>query len=651
MITVINGFQIAPDFQSARKGDKVVNFTYNEATALSVLIAYHQDDTSHNYVPKDVLESSIWDSSEVTANSLRKLMSEIRRKLEGSKDVVIVQSIRNKGYILNFQQAESIKKSRRYWSILSQPRNRVILALVVLSLIFAFYGLGLGLNSQKDELHPNSVIYQSIYATDAAVFNMDYFENVLYLATRRTSAQGKMFSEIIAVKDGVSKTMLSVEDKRFNYIKASPGGQIAYMTHSRDDCDIYITDSSFENTIDHIDCLGENVVVPLDWENERFLYMSLKMEEGKSSRPYKYDLLTKELIALTDYHIDYDVVNGYGSFALKFHNNDIYSLNMDKNALVTLSVITKAGKRLLYEFTNDPLNFDIDGGKVLLVDEKNQFVTLTIPENPIEDEWQKIVVSGQQSAVINTPVISDEFITFVTGEGGRHIVISSDSTRRYTSDFDVINFFQNGNETAVLGRVPNGYKVELYRDEKVVHSSYHDNAIMLRHIGVLNGVLYVGGNDGVFKVGDGNITPLADYKVNGIVAGQNCLYISSPQGVKRLVENEFSHVASQGARVFAFENQCMYEDRVTHNLITPQGIFGNTRNKEYIFFYNGELAYRAPREGNGHLILSMKDDRELGEFSGPISKSRYQSVGSEVLFLTPAKSFSRVQRISKSSIL
>lgn len=650
MITVVNGFQIAPDFQSASKGDKVVNFTYNEATALSVLVAYHQGDTNRDFVPKDVLESSIWDSSEVTSNSLRKLMSEIRRKLDGSKDVIIVQSIRNKGYKLHCELVEDTQ-THSNWLKSSNVRKGVIISSCTFFTLIFFLGWIDGADRREEAVNTSDVLYQSVFETDEAIHGMDYFNNELFLALNTHTDSGDHLSRIVKVNNGAAETLLESDSVYFNTMKASQGGLFAYMTKWREECDVYITTSSFDESLHHLDCSGDNQAIFFDWEGERFLYMTLRMGDGKSARPYKYDIQTGELARLSDYHFDYDTSNGYGSYAPKVYNDAIYTLNIDGNDVITLNVNTKVGKKILFEFSSVPMNFDVSDGKLLFVNEKNQFVTMTIPEHPTQDEWQEKVTHSQQSVFTYSPMITNEFVSFVSGRGERHSVVSSHTKRKYVSDFDVIDFFQNANETAVLGLVPNGYKVELYRNDEIVQSTYHTNKYQLRQISVLGGDLYVGGNDGIFKVGNDDLEFLTDLKVHDIIAGKDCLYVSSPDGVKRLQNGEFLTVASQGGRIFAFDNQCMYEDRVSFNLVSARGVFGNTQGKEFIFYFNNELAYRAPKEDKGHLILSLKNNSRLGEFDGTIAQMRYQSVNSEILFLTPTKSFSRIQRVSKDNIL
>ena len=649
MITVVNGYQIAPDCRSARKDDKVVHFTHNEATALSLMLSCNQSDSELDYVPKAEIESKVWESSQVSSNSVRKLMSDIRAKLDGSRDVKIIQNIHNKGYKLIYEQRESASKSSLdvlASKFTKQGRLMLISAVLFYLLVVALLALAFTSLTSKGGGSQSDILYEKVFETDSEIYNIDTFQGDMYVTLSYSDPETGTNSTIVRI-NGHFVDVMKQSDKPLYYksLKVSPNGTVAWMMGYRDECVINIGELDFKTIHAQIPCIKENHYSDLFWEDDRFLYLTIKSDKDLSSKPMLYDTRSGQLVHLDNYGFDYSSANGYGSYTVREFDGALYTLNIDKNDLATLNVNTKQGSKVLFEFKHIPRSFEIFESTILFANEKNQFVKAKIPSDPLSDEWDFQEASPQQLLNIHTPTYYDGYIAFVSGQGGNRVVVSSHTNKRFESDLEVLDFYQNGEEIAILGTTANGYKVQLFNGGKLVYQSYHKSDYVIRHVASLNGNIYVGGNDGTFMVLKEGLVRISDAKPQGIASGDDCLYVATSKGVLELLDNELQMLNSQGGRVFSFNEQCVYEDKVSYDLVVGESVMGNTEGEEFVFFHKGQLAYRKPKDGGGHLIVSFENDEVIDSFEGTIAQLRYQSLVDEVLYLTRSKTFNLINRI------
>ena len=654
MITVVNGYQISQDCRSAKKDEKVVHFTHNEATALSLMLACGQSDSDLDYVPKAEIESKVWESSQVSSNSVRKLMSDIRAKLDGSRDVKIIQNIHNKGYKLIYEQKESATKSNLNILALKFTKQGKLLVIVFglfLLLFVALAALALSNALSANKRNGGDILYEKVFETDSDIYNIDTYKEDMYVTLSYNDPETGTDSTIVRINGHVVDVMKQ-SDKPLYYksLKVSPSGTVAWMIGYRDECVINVGELDFETIHAQIPCIKENQYSDLFWEDDRFLYLTIKSDKELSSKPMLYDTRTRQLVHLDEYGFDYTSANGFGSYTIREFDGDLYTLNIDKNDLATLNVNTKQGSKVLFEFKHIPRSFEIFESSILFANEKNQFVRAKIPSDPLSDNWEFEEVTHQQLLNIHTPTYYDGYIAFVSGQGGNRVVVSSHSNARFESDLEVLAFYKNGDEIAILGTTVNGYKVQLFNGGKLVYQSYHKSDYVIRHIASLNGNIYVGGNDGTFKVLKEGLVRISNAKPQGMVSGDDCLYVATSKGVLELHSDELKLLNSQGGRVFSFNNQCVYENKVSYDLIAGESVIGNTQAEEFVFFHKGQLAYRKPKDGGGHLIVSYKTNEVIDSFEGSIAQSRYQSLSNEVLYLTRSKTFNLINRIKAKEL-
>ncbi|MEM7420486.1 MAG: winged helix-turn-helix domain-containing protein, partial [Pseudomonadota bacterium] len=168
----INGFSLSTDLRSANKKDKTIYFTHQEQLALRLFL-----DSEDGFVDRQILESTIWEKQIVTQNSLRKLMSELRSKLESKE---CIQNIRGKGYKLDFESFATSKTPASIWKNSKQSKYAYfivfVLLLTSLTLIthFAF--------STKQTVIPK-VSTQSIFESDAQIIDYALFDGRMYVTT------------------------------------------------------------------------------------------------------------------------------------------------------------------------------------------------------------------------------------------------------------------------------------------------------------------------------------------------------------------------------------------------------------------------------------------------------------------------------------
>ena len=301
MKSSVNGFSISEDLKSANKENKTISFTPTESRALDLLI-------SGELVEISVIEKKIWPCGDSTDHSVRKLMSDIRRKFDHTK---CIKNYRGKGYQLIIDNNSKLplespdviktKSDNNKWS--SMIFSRVLPLLAVGILITTTASTTYNYNTKN-----TTPVYKSIFRSTDTLFDFNGHDNKTYVSSN-TPEKG----EIIKL-DKTNEIVYSTEDGMVTNFSISAKGKSTIQVVSSNTCNIHIFNDLFTNLIDSIPCLPKSTLNKVRWTSEEEFMFTYLPEDNISARIHKYNITNKSISKINNLGIDYTANNGGGDY-------------------------------------------------------------------------------------------------------------------------------------------------------------------------------------------------------------------------------------------------------------------------------------------------------------------------------------------------
>jgi DNA-binding winged helix-turn-helix (wHTH) protein len=636
MKTSVNGFSISEDLKSASKKNKTISLTPTESRALGILI-------SGELVEISTIEETIWPSGDATDHSVRKLMSDIRRKFDNTK---CIKNYRGKGYqliidvSLNSLPIPLVAKKKKSadikWISIITRRLLPLLAVGILVTTAAS-------TTYKQNTKNTVPVYKSIFRSTDTLFDFNGHKNKTYVSSN-TQEKG----EIIKL-DRTNETMYSTEAGMITNFSISDNGKSTIQVVSSNTCNIHIFNGLFTNPTNNIPCLPKSTLNKVKWTSEDEFIFTYMPEDNISARVHKYNLTDNSISRINNLGIDYTTNNGGGDYFFELYKEGILSLRLDANNKASLHYTSKTGSKSLLTFNSTPFSFVLDKDSVLYFDQDGALMELTLnPRNPLKSKNTPAVNQPAQALHTYFPKIIEGKMHFYIGEGF-HKVVKSATTGSiiYDPTFTVKDISPSESGINTISTSRDGYKLTRLEPLKHEESFFITTTENISEADTSKGVWFLGGPDGLYTLINGELIKLSDKPTLNIAGTNDCLLIETPNGIYKLENNtEITLVSEKGKNLKSLGNSCIFENKVTNEIVDHLGETIYTKKNDSPFYIINNQITTAIDKGKSVTFKNMDTNEDVLEINDILTDQKVVSVDNETYYLSIGETYNQLIEIN-----
>lgn len=612
MTLKINEYILSLDYKTARRDQKVIEFTFQEQQALRLFF-----ESKDGFVSSEVLESRIWGNKVVTNNSLRKLISGLRIKFE---DKSSFKNVRGKGYKATFELEQTLVNKK--------TSNQLIYITCLFKAIFIaiFY---LQTITKKVELPKTST--QTIFNSNEYILDYATYGDSMFVTTT-----SKNSSKIYEVKNRLNKVIKS-EDLYavFRGIEIHSSGKTILHVIENSKCKIKIYNQPVKDLIDEIPCNRRNAYPSFDWIDDNSFYITLNLSNNASIQPYTYDLKGKALESVPN--INFKDKNGYKFIDtfIKEYKGGLFSLRQNSQDHMSLMYFKGNKQQTLYDFRYKPYSFALLEDSLFFVGNNNELLEFNLEgESDFEELTPKPVLTTQAVKIDDLLSLNNQ-IYFTLGNAQKEVIHNLAGNSIYNFENTTLDFNYVNNTLYILGMTNTGYVIEKIKNK--VHSSpaYFNSSLSLREIGIFNNEIYLAGDSGIYKFENNKVKKISGLKTIRIASNNKCMIAETSSGIYEYMhkERDFSKVDENGDRVFATNEECLFVNKLSGDIVNSQREFvaKPTKNK-MLFEHQGEI-YHWYIVDDQTYIENIKTGKYLAKINKRVLYKKVISFENEVLYL------------------
>jgi DNA-binding winged helix-turn-helix (wHTH) protein len=571
----INGFRLAADFSSATKNGTRIVFSHQEQTALALFI-----ESEDGFVDVQSLEAAIWEGKIVTDNSLRKLISGLRSKLESKSAFT---NFRGKGYRLIY---DSIKPN----NIAGQkPSSKISILAISVFIPLICVWLLIDLFSNKGESLPK-VSQKTVFESNDYILDYAIYNDELFVTTRSTKK-----STLYKTVNRKNSVLMSADfSGAFRGIEIHSSGRTVLHVIEDAKCIIKIFERPIDNLIDEIPCNRQNAFPSFDWIDKDRLYLTYNINSAGPIRPYIYDLRTKNLERVTS--IDFNSLNGkkfIDSF-IKARDNGIFSLRMDNLDQMSLMYFDESESTVLYEYRAKPYSIGVSDTDLFFVGNNNELFRLNLTDDIHAQDAVPTLFLAPQSIKIDDPLVLEDNLYISLGNTSQEGIFSMSGNFTHRLGNGIFDFSYNDQILTILGSTNSGYAIEQMKDGIVVKSVYIDTTLTFRHIEYHDEVIYLAGSSGIYRLLDNGLHIVSDLRTVNMVSNGQCMIAEGEDSIAKFSEGTgtFTNFATQGERIFASKQGCLFVDNISQSILDENRQFvAKPKMKKQLFEHKGKIAH------------------------------------------------------------
>lgn len=630
MIRTINGYQLSPECNVAIKGEERIEFTGQEVKALTIMLSKHEDESAKlKTVSAKELTDFVWGGRVVTDHSLRKLMSELRKKL-GSKDVI--KNIRGEGYQLIVEYKESAEKEELE-QVKGELKNRnnfgySIVALAVIALVVHIFFLFVSNESE-------STINYDIRAELQLESNNNIADYDAYRDEIYTTLYDDAHSRVVKYTNGVPHDIFQLE-KYFAYrtFDIHQSGKTALQEVVGDQCRIRIFSKPFEDELDSLICQGSVSFAGMEWLNKDKLLITLDSENDIDQKPYIYNLSENEFSELHNADVTNLQKGKVWDYFVKHSPKGIFTLRVNEFHEVKLMYFEGDNRRSIYTFKYKPYSFALIERDIYLVNLANEIVKIGFDGEYIDGDIKMETITSNNLSKISYIQESNGGLYYLVGKGVELKLSAYQGSFERSLEKGVVDVNYVNGTLSLLGLADGGYVYEVYESGELQKRAYiyTDNA--LTHITIWNGLVVVGGSSGIFEFSEGVLNKLDTSKIGEIVSGEDCLIYETDKGVFSLDEkNNVHQVSSVGRDILLHNNTCHYVDDIDGYMKDVQGnSIAKINGHKRLISHQGKLSYWE-NVNYGAEVRDIDSDQLIAKLPKLVRNMRLVSSGEDFLYL------------------
>lgn len=631
MIIKINGFQLATDYSSAYKSNIAIDFTAQEQRALRTFLDDASSNTSNSkIIPSAQLNKAIWGNKVVTEHSLRKLLSELRKKFDDKNAIV---NVRGEGYRLCFTS-----ENRKQIHIINNKK-----VFIFVCCIFVLAALTFSLvNHHADTDHSRHLNTQRLFDVDMYIEDFSVFENTLY-----ASLSDENVSKVVKIQNGIEEILFSPSYYSFRNFSIHSSGRTVIHTLQNEKCVIRVFNSPFTEELEPLPCLRSNSFIGFDWISKDKLLLSYNFKNSENVIPYIYDVQTKTISPLED--IDFNTTKEFKTwdYFLKKTAKGTLSLRADEFHTVQLVYFEGNHYKELFTFKGKPTSIGVMGYSVYLINAKNQLVKLEYENGFLEKETSYSVLSSSNLTPIkDLKIINNDLYFLDTNKGSFQLDSTNDSFNRVSAS-EIIDFVAHQNLLITLGSENDGFSIETYNGSLLIDKKYIETNYNLTQIGVIDGNLLVGGTNGLFHFDGNSLKQISEQEIGEIASGKNCAAFETFDGIFSINSSfKTKAINVNGRSLFPYNQDCLYVDKVDGFIKSLDGkAIIHSKGKKRLLSYKGEITYWANVRAET-LINNLKNDEVLGRIKKRVRNKRLVSLNDELYYLRAPELHSTLYKIT-----
>lgn len=606
---------LSKDLSKAKKGNAVIVFSTQEQEALKLF--FQAED---GFVESQTLESQIWQGQVVTPNSLRKLISGLRLKVNEKESI---KNIRGKGYQLNFQVSEGMN---------CQLGSPIFLISFTASFILVFASIFyLHFTDKQGTPELPKVSPQTVFQSNDNIIDYATYNEALYVTSRN-----KKESVVYEVRNR-QKTKLMSADYNGTYrgIEIHKSGRTAMHVVEGGKCKIKIFERPVSELLDEIPCNRYNAYASFDWINKDKLYVTYNVELTAAIRPYVYDLKTKTLERVTTINFDSDNNQRFVDAFIKAHRDGM--ITMRENHLGEMSLVYFKGeeRKELYNYRSISYSVGIENDNLYFISNNNELLKIELTEGLMQEEITPTVVLAPQASKIEDPLVLDGELYFSLGNTAKNVIRSVSGNFSYGLENGVKDFAYSEGVLSVLATTNTGYAVEQIKDGQVISSIYFDTDISLGHIAYFGGDIFVAGGAGIYKLVDKQPIQVSELKTIELVSTGQCMLAES-KGIHKFdaESGAFTKLETQGNRPFASKLGCLYAGKLSGDIFNEnREVVAQQTMMKLLIEYKGKIAHRY-NEGENTVVRDTETDEVLVKTESRALGNKMEAFEDDILYLT-----------------
>lgn len=616
---LINGFRVADDLSHATKNGCKVVFSFHEQAALNAFF-----NSENGFVSTQALEAEVWKQRVVTHNSVRRLISDLRKKF-CTKDNF--KNLRGRGYQLDFELLDIEHPQKQLIS-----RKQIFFALfcfVVCSLCaFLFHEYSrLGSSSISQPLTK-----QTVFLSDEYIVDYDKFGEAYFVTTR-----DKNTSSIFKTRNR-QKTLIRHANYpgAFRGLEISNGGKTVLHVVEDGKCKINIYERPIENLIDVIPCNRQNAFPSFDWIDENKFWITFNLNKSDSIKPFIYDLKTRQLetqedvIGLPANSLFY--IDGF----IKAYRQGLFSLREDHLKQTKLIYLKDRQQKTIFEYAATPYSIALSEDSLFYTGNHNELFKLRLENNVLEQSIEPLLLLASQAVKIADPLFFDGNLHLTLGNASKEFITSYSQKHEFHLEDGVRDFTYTDDTLSILGLTHFGYVIEQRKDGDVSKLQYIETEKSFRHLAFFENDIYLAGASGIWKVKDKGLIEVADLDVIDIVSNGNCMLAEASSGIYSFEKSlrAFEKIASQGERIFSANEGCMYVDNVSNTIRNEKREFiANPTMRKRIFEYKGKL-HHWYSEGEVTHIVDLSTNLKVATLQSRALLKRVIGYKGDILYAT-----------------
>lgn len=610
---------MANDLSYATKNGCKIVFSFHEQIALRAFF-----NSENGFVSTQTLEAEVWEQRVVTHNSVRRLISDLRKKFSAKDNF---KNLRGRGYQLDFESLD-IKHAQKTYI----PRKQILFALfslVICSLcVFLIYEY----SHLDSSTISQALTKQTVFSSDEYIVDYDKFGETYFVTTRDKST-----SSIFKTRNR-QKTLIRHENYpgAFRGLEISHGGKTVLHVVEGGKCKINIYERPIENLIDVIPCNRQNAFPSFDWIDENKFWITFNLNKSDSIKPFIYDLQTRRLETQEDviglpanspFYID-----GF----IKAYRQGLFSLREDHLKQTKLIYLKDGQQRTIFEYAATPYSIALSDDSLFYTGNHNELFQLRLENNVLEQSIEPSLLIASQAVKIADPLFFDGNLHLTLGNASKEFITSHSQKYEFHLEDGVRDFTFTDDTLSIIGLTHFGYVIEQRKGGDVSKLQYIETEKSLRHLAFFENDIYLAGASGVWKLKGEELYEVSDLDVIDITSNGNCMILEASSGIYSFAKSlgTFNKIASQGERIFSAQQGCMYVDKVSNTIRNEKREFVATPTmKKRIFEYKGKL-HHWYSEGEVTHIVDLSTNLKVATLRSRALLKRVIGYKGDILYAT-----------------
>ena len=610
---------MADDLSYATKNGCKIVFSFHEQAALKAFF-----NSENGFVSTQALEAEVWEERVVTHNSVRRLISDLRKKFS-TKDNF--KNLRGRGYQLDFEFLDT--KHARKTSI---PRKQTFFALFFLVICSSCVFFTYKYTHLDSSTISRALTKQTVFSSDEYIVDYDKFGETYFVTTR-----DKNTSSIFKTHNR-QKTLIRHANYpgAFRGLEISNGGKTIVHVVEDGKCKINIYERPIENLIDVIPCNRQNAFPSFDWIDENKFWITFNLNKSDSIKPFIYDLQTRRLETQEDvtglpanspFYID-----GF----IKAYRQGLFSLREDHLKQTKLIYFKDRQQRTIFEYAATPYSIALSEDSLFYTGNHNELFQLKLENNVLEQSIEPSLLLASQAVKIADPLFFDGYLHLTLGNASKEFITSYSQKYEFHLEDGVRDFTFTDDTLSIIGLTHFGYVIEQRKGGDVSKLQYIETEKSFRHLAYFENDIYLAGASGVWKLKDEELIEVADLDVIDITSNGNCMILEASSGIYSFAKSlgTFKKLASQGERIFSAKQGCMYVDKVSNTIRNEDREFVATPTmKKRIFEFKGKL-HHWYSEGEVTHIVDLSTNLKVATLPSRALLKRVIGYKDDILYAT-----------------